>query len=150
MREIKFRVWQHHKGNSDNGWMSFFELNPTLLPRLKYQGFNTFGNFTREHPTYEDKYFRNFIAEGEFDVDFAVMQFTGLYDKNGREVYEGDVLTDFEEKDFICIIKWEDNRGHWACYDYKNRYIGFAFEYIANGLEVIGDIYENPELLSKE
>jgi uncharacterized phage protein (TIGR01671 family) len=77
-------------------------------------------------------------------------QFTGLHDKNKKEIYEGDVLTDFEEKDFICIIKWEDNRGHWACYDYKNRYIGFAFEYIANGLEVIGNIYENPELLRKE
>lgn len=93
---------------------------------------------------------------------FSLMQWTGLKDKNGREIYEGDLV---EFYDF-----WDEITGGHA--EGKSRvgkveYIGTGFfvtdikdeEYESDlfllkinddELEVIGNIYENPELLSKE
>lgn len=69
-----------------------------------------------------------------------IMQFTGLLDKNGKEIYEGDITTSEisdEPKEVVfwegCFChKWEDGRGH--IFNPKK-------------LEIIGNIYENPELL---
>jgi len=69
------------------------------------------------------------------------MQYTGLVDKQGKEIYEGDIVKAFavldKTKEFNCAVEWS------------------AGGFIANGslgvnnhlLEVIGNIYENPELL---
>lgn len=74
--------------------------------------------------------------EIDYDLDI-VMQYTGLHDKNGKEIYEGDIVDTPYDKSYI---RWE--RG------------GFVFANDGNdGLfcmdesEVIGNIYENPELL---
>jgi len=67
------------------------------------------------------------------------MQYTGLKDKNGKEIYEGDVVKYFEG--FIEEVKWN----YYSC--------GFdPFSYYEGDLagldcEVIGNIYANPELL---
>ena len=69
------------------------------------------------------------------------LQFTGLKDKNGKEIYEGDILFD-EINDEKLLVEW-DKSGCWK--------IGrvWACNYSANGAdEIIGNIYENPELLS--
>ena len=84
------------------------------------------------------------------EVDFeTVGQFTGLYDKNGKEIFEGDVVSiaENEDKSFSggLILFDEDlyayvihkNNGGW---DYINE-----LKYI----EIIGNIHENPELLEK-
>ena len=74
--------------------------------------------------------------------DFEVMQFTGLSDKNGKEIYEGDII-DFGGLKPIEIV-WKDN-------GFKSSMSGSEPIYLTQkGLsyfgEVIGNIYQNPEL----
>ena len=90
-------------------------------------------------------YFDNkqvFIQEKFFDVwldlnDVELMQFTGLYDKNDNEIYEGDVIPLFGKNH---AVKFKD--GMFTINDREMR------RYIHSiPLEVIGNVYENPELL---
>lgn len=85
-----------------------------------------------------------------------LMQFTGLKDKNGKEIYEGDIvnwkqagggLLEPDASTYTCEIKWE--RTGWACVDVKPIKDDYHshFTFSASHIEVIGNIYENPELL---
>ncbi|KZE66776.1 hypothetical protein AWM68_20260 [Fictibacillus phosphorivorans] len=81
----------------------------------------------------------------EFD-DVELMQFTGLKDKNGKEVYEGDVI--IGEPGFPCKVEWDiDN----ACFYAPANNIPLVAVSASNfkRREVIGNIYENPELLKE-
>ena len=86
--------------------------------------------------------------------DLVALQFTGLLDNNGKEIYEGDIVSDGSIID-------EHGCFHKAKVDFK--YAGFVVEAInckcgecaiiplsqeADNLKVIGNIYENPELLT--
>jgi len=91
---------------------------------MRYWGF--YGNRSFKTPPTES---------GGFD--YPMMQFTGLYDKNEKEIYEGDIVKN--QNDIIYTLTgWlEDSNGLSA---------------IQNGIqvvEVIGNIYENPELLER-
>jgi uncharacterized phage protein (TIGR01671 family) len=85
----------------------------------------------------------------------TVGQFTGLHDKNGREIYEGDILRDTDnEIYYVDFIR--------GCFYLKTKYISFPhlgwtewlpmceIDRLANPVdfEIIGNIYENPDLLS--
>jgi hypothetical protein len=76
------------------------------------------------------------------DCGFIPMQFTGLHDKNGTEIYEGD------------IVKWIHQYGDFAptiqtsIVEYKQYADGWIGYEVFNQSEVIGNIYENPELLN--
>ena len=82
-----------------------------------------------------------------------LMQYTGLKDKNGVEIYEGDIVR-FE------AIEWTGNNGDRVEYqgvvEYSEEHIAFSYKlptgleaipYESTNIEVIGNIYENPELL---
>jgi uncharacterized phage protein (TIGR01671 family) len=75
--------------------------------------------------------------------DWKVMQYTGLKDKNGTEVYEGDVLGYGKEK-APHKVQWDSVRGRWVW----NNDFPFSVTELRK-LEVIGNIYENPELIEK-
>lgn len=61
-------------------------------------------------------------------------QFTGLFDKNGKEIYEGDVL---KSKDLQSIVEWDSYKCGWN-----------IVEYGIHLFEIIGNIYDNPELIN--
>jgi len=74
-----------------------------------------------------------------------LMQYTGLKDKNGKEIYEGDIVhfqSQFSHESFTEVVGWEIENG-----DEMGTYTGFGLFYKAKEYEVIGNIYENPELL---
>ena len=88
-------------------------------------------------------------------IDVDMMQFIGLKDKNNHEIYQGDIIKSFGQ--FIHeVVK------HNGAFGYvPDKYTGFIslaqnyhFEWTtkskSNKIEVVGNIYENPELLKKD
>jgi len=71
-------------------------------------------------------------------TDLHLMQFTGLIDKNGKEVFEGDII----ERLYRYEVRFKN--GYFFGYNKKGCLSVFE---IRNDMTVIGNIYENPELL---
>ena len=82
------------------------------------------------------------------DKDEVVMQYTGLLDKNGIEIYEGDIVSilDFEEEKKITSVRWEKEWASFELYKDYNHYGWFSDDVEISKCEVIGNIYENKEI----
>lgn len=80
--------------------------------------------------------------------DVVLMQSTGLFDKNGKEIFEGDILG---TKDGLLngVVEYRSDLGMWT--NSLIRYNNFErLCSVANSREIIGNIYENPELLEDD
>lgn len=77
---------------------------------------------------------------------FIIMQWTQLKDKNGKEIYEGDIVYVICE-DENAVIEWEEDSAKFSIK--FDDWIADFDCYYGKDLEVIGNIYENPELLNK-
>lgn len=115
MRDIKFRAW--HKELLD---MTYAPKPPITLER-----------FFWKMETYGDMY--------------VVMQYTGLKDKNGKEIYEGDIcFAESKEYPRNKQVIWNEELARFE-FDYP---LGKSL-LSTDSIEVIGNIYENPELLNQ-
>ncbi len=116
-REIKFRAW-----DGDQIWYDYLIARP--------QACNTLAVLWEEE----------FAIERYGLKEWKIMQFTGLKDKNGKEIYEGDIcryntwLTDHEDEWRVADVVW-DNDGCWL-------FRGNQFTAgIYSRIEVIGNIW---------
>lgn len=91
-----------------------------------------------------------------FVDNLVIMQSTGLKDMNGKEIFEGDIITNGID---ILDIKHHQTLGFYTVDNGRERFFGDIasieeFEEdakdIADSVEIIGSIYENPEILKKE
>jgi len=84
--------------------------------------------------------------------DYTLMQFTGLKDKNGKEIYEGDVVRiQLEDAEKIREVKFNESMGLYEPYLEGSNEYWYTLAQLVNDygayVFVIGNIYENPELI---
>ncbi len=86
--------------------------------------------------------------------DCVLMQSTGLFDKNGKEIFEADILkcTSFDGSFWYETVSWDSTLAGFATL--QNGYDATAISYITDSkaitIEIIGNIYQNKELLEGE
>lgn len=88
---------------------------------------------------------------GEWIVnnDLELMQSTGLKDKDGQEIFEGDILYGYAGEDFWEIVEFDTEEGKWIRKDiWYNSKLGLSEN--NEFMEIVGNIYENQELLENE
>ena len=93
-----------------------------------------------------------YIARTCYEIDpETVGQYTGLTDKNGRKIFEGDIVVFadfFDDKIHRGEVYWCDSAFWFDCTETEGDEGMYSLAYISvNVLEVIGNIYDNPELL---
>ena len=116
--------------------MTYFDDEDYLL---------SYGQILRSKIEWSYDYDEEIIDYEDVNNKIILMQYTGLKDKNGKEIYEGDILKGtfygfpMPEYDYVFQIYWDEKeKGFMASY----------FE--PSECEVIGNIYDNPELLGGE
>lgn len=119
MRKIKFRAW-------DKNTKEMYKIGQITLER---------GSWDYE----PDK--REYIGMSiPYQPSLTVMQYTGLKDKNGQEIYEGDVVYIFPE-DELGEVKWDKDTARFIV-EYDNVITDFDNWY-GKDLEVRGNIYDS-------
>ena len=88
-------------------------------------------------------YYFDFKTAHQFVRCGNIMQYTGLKDRNGEEIYESDIVN---SHDGLFVIKYSEEKMAYGLYSKGVEYPWYVSKY---SLEIIGNIHENPELLNK-
>ena len=123
-REIKFRAWDKNKMMYYPSWSTLSQKQVLVF----------------EEPPHE------WVDDSDYNEEIILMQYTGLKDKKGIEIYEGDIIAQRGSPNTIVVFK---GTGFALMEDCEN---AVWHQHFCNGvmpmyIEVIGNIYANPELL---
>ena len=116
-RELKFRVWDKYSGKSPTGGMHYFDAMEICDNGLFFK--NSKFDLEQNHND---------------DESAVVMQYTGLKDKNGKEIYEGDI---FKQGNYPYT---------WHIVSFTKGAFNISVYSTQKG-KVMGNIFENPEIL---
>lgn len=120
-REIKFRAWD--------------KINKVMLKVVEIDFFRR-----KMYFTIDNKYY------GECSLDDVIlMQYTGLKDKNGKEIYEGDIISYLSRNrktNEIFMVNWSNED---TCFTFGN----IRSDFIQKYGEIVGNVYGNSELLEE-
>lgn len=124
-REVKYRVWDKNSNQMLFGGKDFNEIPVVAGRPLR-------------------------LKNGGLSINYTLVEYTGLLDKNGVEIYEGDIVTPLLINGSITLgeVKYIDG-GFMAKQIGAERLVE-NLRYCVKLVKVIGNIYENPELLEEE
>lgn len=132
--------------------------------KILFRGYSTESGqwvygFYREYIIYQScgkcidhiNYFIDLTKGGsEFVKPETVGQFTGLYDKNGKEIYEGDIVSNGAQNysiSFSLRYGWMLTKGDFS-YSVGNETLDSSIDKcVIEGVAIVGNVYDNPELL---
>lgn len=127
MREIKFRAWD----KALKSWTNY-SIDDDLL-------------------MFYDKHAECWETDQEGER-FILCQYTGLKDNEDREIYEGDIVKAISFARWIGVVKYSDENQAFIFDDLDKKYRGKSTVFmnqLDDGFEILGNIYENPELLKE-
>jgi uncharacterized phage protein (TIGR01671 family) len=115
-REIKFRAWDAEQNKMIETFDCEYQIHVNKEDGSLYCG--------------------GYMPNGDWNEP-PLMQYTGLKDKNGKEIYEGDIVTNLHGNKYV--IEWDDDLVGWN--------VG---NNISHSRYVIGNIYDTPDLLNSK
>ena len=126
MREIKFRAWdtEYKRWEKPDG----ISLKDGVAFSVTGDG-------------YIDDIITNY-------PEYVIQQYTGLTDRHDVEIYEGDVIS---QDGYNTVVEWSEFSAWWALINIPDIHSGNHLSALDfDKCEVVGNIYENPELLKEE
>lgn len=135
-RTIKFRAWDKKEK----------KMCPVLVTNWE-KGCFLIGN-SPTPATLQGDFIVDGVEEGHFVKfdDLAMMQHTGKEDTNEKEVYEGDIIFN-DDRPEHGVVKWSEEKAMFVT-EYESGGVYPLWEGLSNLYNVVGNIYENPELLT--
>ena len=118
MRQIKFRGWD---ATGQKGWV--------------------YGDLVHNQKVTMTGLEPRVMIGGYEVIPESIGQFTGILDRNGKEIYEGDKV--FVSKYGVCCVKWNKGRCQFELCNFEGYYFNTLCELCGSLYEVIGNLYNN-------
>lgn len=119
-----------------------------IMRKIEFRGKNFVGKWCYGYYLHDGQRGRHVITDGLLDINGVVPdtigQFTGLYDKNGTPVYEGDI---FDLREFCIKVVYESKYGRFELRSDVEKGMLHLDKGFCSSFVIVGNIHDNPELM---